>query len=357
MKLIKKEYRWIILAIITIIIRIILGFFPQVIETIYSRGVFLGIRWLIDNTTARLPFPMLYLLVFAFAITVFLAFRQWFALWQIKALTFSKVFLSIGNFLSVVIISFLILWGFNYGREPLEKQLNLNTQTLNLEQIIKETEAATIEINNARKHIPNTDTFALSNEYLPKHLVDTMRRLLVKVLNDYNYPTTGKVQGRLIVPKGFLMRLGASGIYLPWIGEGNIDASLHATQLPFTIAHELAHGYGFGDEGSCNFWAYLACLESDNPMLQYSGKLTYWRYIASEYKYFQPEAYAIFRAENLNRGVHNDLEAIYANREKYPTIIPFQNQAYDTYLKFQGVEDGIESYSRMVLLVKAWKAR
>ena len=59
----------------------------------------------------------------------------------------------------------------------------------------------------------------------------------------------------------------------------------------------------------------------------------------------------------MSRGAHNDLEAIYENREKYRTIIPFHNQAYDTYLKFQGVEEGIESYNRMVLLVKAWKAR
>lgn len=357
MKLLQKKYRWISLAIFAIIIRIILGFFPQLIETIYSRGIFLAIRWLIDNTTARLPFAMLYLLLFAFLLSLFLAFRQWFILWKKERLSFAKVALSIGNFLGFVVFSFLILWGFNYGRQSVEEQLELNTKTLNLEQIISETKQATIEINEARKNIPNADTFALSNEFLPPNLVDTMRQLLVSVLKSYNYPTTGKVQGRLIVPKGFLMRLGASGIYLPWIGEGNIDASLQATQLPFTIAHELAHGYGFGDEGSCNFWAYLACLESKNPVIRYAGKLTYWRYIASEYKFFKPEEYEAFRAKNLSRAVYNDLEAIYQNRDKYPNIIPFQNQAYDTYLKFQGVEDGIESYSRMVLLVKAWKVR
>ncbi len=357
MKLLKREYRWIIIGLITILVRIILGFFPKIIETVYSRGLFLSIRWIIDNTTARLPFPMFYLLIIAFLFVVEFAFRQWYILWQNKQLSFAKIGLSIGNFLGFVIFFFLILWGFNYGRESVESQLNLNTQTLNLNQIIEETEKATLDINQSRQLIPNSDTFALSNTDLPNNLVDTMRQLLVKVLRDYNYPTTGKVQGRLIVPKGLLMRLGASGIYLPWIGEGNIDASLHATQLPFTIAHELAHGYGFGDEGSCNFWAYLACLESNNAMIQYSGKLTYWRYIASEYKYFQPEAYEIFRANNLSRGVYNDLEAIYTNREKYPTIIPFQNEAYDTYLKFQGVEEGIESYGRMVLLVNAWKVK
>jgi hypothetical protein len=350
-----KKYRWIICAAVLIIIRIVLGFFPQVIETVYSRGLFLGIRWLIDNTTARLPFPMLYVMGSILGFLLIKKSYEWVKLYQKKALNKEVILLPIGNFLSITVILFLILWGFNYARQPLEKQLGLNTQVLDLKQIIKETKWATKEINLARNEILNADTNALTVDFLPPNLEDTMRQLLVNVLKKYNYPTVGNMRGRLIYPKGLLMRLGASGIYLPWIGEGQVDAALTPAQLPFVMAHELAHGYGFGDEGSCNFWGYLACLASENPMIRYSGKLAYWRYIAAEYKYYQPEAYEIFRAENISRGVFNDLENMYTNGDKYPPIIPFQNQAYDTYLKFQGVEEGIESYSRMVLLVRAWK--
>ena len=352
-----KKYRWIYLMIFFISIRILLSFFPNVVEHVYSRGLFLVIRWFIDHTTARLPFPTLYIFIGIIGWLLFNTGIQWWQLFQQNKLKRLDLILPIANFMSITIVFFLLLWGFNYAREPLENQLHLETKKLNLEEIINETTVATLAANQARSIIPNADTNALSNNFLPPNLEDTMRQLLVKALTKYGYPTVGKTRCRVIYPKGLLMRLGASGIYLPWIGEGHVDGALTAAQIPFTIAHEMAHGYGFGDEGSCNFWGYVACMTSDNPTIRYSGTLAYWRYIASEYKYFQPEAYEVFRANNLSIGMKNDLELIYQNHEKYRNLIPYQDAAYDTYLKFQGVEEGIESYSRMVLLVKAWKSR
>jgi len=352
-----KKYRWIYLLLIFIAIRILLGFFPSVVETIYSRGLFLGIRWLIDNTTGRLPFPVLYVFLIIICWQVIRIGYQWLQLLQQKKLQRQDILLPIANFFSIAIVLFLLLWGFNYARIPLENQLQLETKKLNLEEIINETKNATNIAKHARSNIPNADTNALSIDFLPSNLEDTMRQLLVNSLDKYGYPTVGKTRGRIIYPKGLLMRLGASGIYLPWVGEGHVDGAQTAAQMPFTLAHEMAHAYGFGDEGSCNFWGYIACISSDNPTIRYAGALAYWRYIAAEYKFFKPEEYEAFRAENLSIGMKNDLELIYQNHEKYPNIIPYQNAAYDTYLKFQGVEEGIESYSRMVLLVKAWKSR
>lgn len=358
-KCFQKKYRWITLGTIAIIVRIIVGFSPAWVETIYSRGIFQGIRWLFDFTIALSPVPLFYLLVLLLIYGLVRFYRKnqlewtrldWRARWQ-------SLGWQVANFFGFVVFSFMILWGFNYARVPIEEQITIHPNTLNLREIIEETTWATQRANALREQILNVDTAAINHIPLNEPLQPYMRCLLEQVLRQYNYPTGGRVRGRQIYPKGFLMRMGIAGIYLPWIGEGHADGGLHVLQLPFTLAHEMAHGYGFGDEGTCNFLAYLACQASDNPAIQYAGQLTYWRYIASEYKLFRPTEFAFFRSNQLSRGMHNDLAAIYANREQYPEWFPYQDQFNDLYLKFQGIEDGIENYNRMVSLVRAWRLK
>jgi len=118
------------------------------------------------------------------------------------------------------------LWGFNYARIPIEQQLNFQSKPLDLQEIKTKFNEYTILLDSLRENIPNADTAALSEDFLPENLENTMRDLLTATLTDINYPTTGRVRGRLIYPKGVLIRNNASGIYIPFIAEGNIDGGL-----------------------------------------------------------------------------------------------------------------------------------
>ena len=104
--------------------------------------------------------------------------------------------------------------------------------------------------------------------------------------------------------------------------------------------------------------AYLACTQSENPFLQYVGQLSYWRYLASNYRRYKKEDYSDFYKKNVPEGVKNDLHAIYAEMDKYPEIFPqIRDAAYNTYLKAQGISEGMKNYSRILMLVKAWKEK
>ncbi len=355
MKKIDKRYIWIGLGVLTLLMRWLLGFMPTFVENVYSRGLYTGVRWLFDYTVTRLPFPLFYVLAF-----ILLVWMVWAIIKVIKRKRSWKKrlgngLLSIGAFAGGAVFLFMWLWGFNYARVPLESQLNFQPEPLSYEEV----EAAFIKntalLDSLRQNIPNTDTNALSAAYLPDKLEHKMRDLLVEVLEELDYTAPGRVRGRLIYPKGIMRRTGSSGIYIPFIGEGNIDGSLHHLSMPFTIAHEMAHGYGHGDEGTCNFLAYLACQRSTDPYIRYAGQYSYWRYLRSALRGLDYEAYQALETE-FPVGIHNDLESLKKSWAEYQTWFPdFHDWLYDGYLKSQGVSEGLQSYSRVVMMVEAWE--
>ena len=352
-----KKYFWIILAITLILLRWIGGMFPTSIEFVYSRGLFLGIRAIFDYTIGLLPIPMFY--VFFILLIAFLVkyIKQAFQIKKPFKQRIGKFGFHALRFVSIIIVWFLVTWGYNYGRIPIENQLDLTLKPLSIQEIKEETQWTTRKAIELRKLVADIDTNALGQEFLPKDLENEMRASLKSVLAELGYPTFGRVRARELHP-GVLLRLRTAGVYWFFVGEGNIDSGLHPLQKPFTTAHEMAHGYGFGDEGTCNFLAYLACLKSNQAYVRYAGMLTYWRYIAREYKIREPEKYQQFRDANLSKGIGNDLVAIYENGQKYPSILnSVRDATYDTYLKAQGLDDGLENYNRIVVLVNGWKRK
>lgn len=153
------------------------------------------------------------------------------------------------------------------------------------------------------------------------------------------------------------MRFHVSGIYIPFFGEGYTAGKLTAVEKPFTLAHEMAHGLGFADEGSANFLAYLACESSENHMIQYSGRLAYWSYIAGEMAALSKEEYIeIF--QRMTPGMIADLKQISENWRQYRgTLAKIGEKVNERYLKSQGVKEGLRSYNRMVVLVAAWRKK
>lgn len=351
----KGKWIWIVLGALAIFVRVLLSFSPELTETIYSRGIFVGIRYLIDYTLGWMPVPMVLVFIAGLIGFLFFKIKNLFHTHQSYSNSFQRVGLSIFAFLGGVIFFFLVLWGFNYGRLPVENSMGLDPQPLTMEELKTELDINTLEVKLARQNVPNITEAPVTHLFLPVDLESEIRTILENLLEKLDYPIGGKVRGRLLRPKGILLRFSTAGVYFPWTGESNVDAGLHPVQIPFTLAHEFAHGYGFTDEGTCNFLAYLACIQSDNPFFQYSGQLSYWRYLASAYRRFDKENYTKY-FEALPKGMIADIYDIDNNSRKYPDILPeIRDVAYDTYLKTQGISEGMKNYSRVVMLVKSWR--
>ena len=70
---------------------------------------------------------------------------------------------------------------------------------------------------------------------------------------------------------------------------------------------------------------------------------------------YDNEDYQAFR-ETLPTGIVSDLNAIAENRRLYPSIFPnARNLIYDSYLKAQGIEEGLQNYNRVIMLVESFE--
>jgi Protein of unknown function (DUF3810) len=256
------------------------------------------------------------------------------------------------SFISFMVFWFMFLWGFNYIREPFDKQINVKISQIDSISLKKELIIAASEVTESRNKLTQHIVFKAE---LPNDFEDKMRQDISSFLNKNGFKNGGRLRGRQITPDGIMFRFGISGIYMPYIGESNIDNATHPLEKPFTMAHEMAHGYGWTDEATANFIAYLTCINSDDLLTQYSGYLMYYRYVASNYRRGNPEKYKVFRSQ-LPEGLVKDLEAINKRIQEYPTWFE-TNKMNNAFLKAQGVKEGTASYSRVVTLVYSWRNR
>ena len=92
------------------------------------------------------------------------------------------------------------------------------------------------------------------------------------------YPNAKPVMGSY-----FMYQAGIIGVYFPFTMEANYNTYTSVTYTPEVIAHELSHLKGYIYEDEANFIAYLACINSDNDMLKYSGYLSVLNYTNNDY--------------------------------------------------------------------------
>ncbi|MBK7336177.1 MAG: DUF3810 family protein [Saprospirales bacterium] len=337
---------WIGLFLLALAFRAILS--SEAMESFYSMGIYPSVRHVQGFFSGLSPVPLVYLLLLALlAITVrvFIVKGRRRGLWAILSAVFFLAF------------SFLALWGFHYKRVPFEKKTGLSVKPLDAIALEEEYDLATMDVLASRGEMRHPLDSGMTGFYAFPHLERALLPRVKAAVGGWGYPVGGKVRARMIYPKGILLRFSSSGVYLPWTGEGHIDAGLHPLNWPFVIAHEMSHGYGIANEGACNFLAYQVCSTDPDPYIRYAGNLYYWRYAAYEMKRFCPLELEE-RIQALPEGIRMDLQAIRDNYDSYPDLIPrWKDLVYDSFLKSQGLKEGILSYDKVLVLTHAWRKR
>ncbi|OPZ91016.1 MAG: hypothetical protein BWY74_02110 [Firmicutes bacterium ADurb.Bin419] len=334
--------------------------FPDLVEKFYSSGIYKFIVAPINLIAGFFPFSLGEFLLVGFIVLIITQLiRLIIILFKTPAKLKNLLLGSLINimvFISVIYFSFVVLWGLNYQRLPFSQIAALDVQKASVEDLAAVCDNLLTQANELRKYVREDENGIM---ILSAGKQDALKRAYKGYENAAKvYP---EFEGFYSRPKGVVLSevmsyLGIEGIYFPFTGEANINASITDPPFPFTTCHEMAHQRGFAREDEANYIAYIACKSHPDKDFQYSGILYALIYASNALYQNSPDRYSQIRA-NYSEGISRDLNAINQYWKKYETPVEeFSSSINNTYLKANRQEDGIKSYGRMVdLLIAEYK--
>ena len=335
-----------------IFLRILFSQQSQLIDNWYTNGFFLFLRPLFDYTIGFLPFPAFYPFLLLLVLGLVWKIRQWIKHDRFKPRSWAYSLTSVFSFGVFVVGLFLFVWGFNYAGSSVENKMGFALEPISPEELKRELEEQTDLLSKLRDDL--TDSI-FTQRVFSEAMTEEIRTQLLVVLKEYGFPHNGHPRLRFLYPKGSLLAISTAGFYWPFVGECHVDPGLHPLQIPHVIAHELSHAYSITNEGACNFLAWMACRQSQDDYVRYAAQLSYWRQLNSSYRQTDKEGHSAF-FKTVDPRIVSDLYAIRDHMDQYPEYFTaLRNLFYGSYLRVQGVSEGLASYGRVVNLVMSWK--
>ena len=164
-----------------------------------------------------------------------------------------------------------------------------------------------------------------------------------------------------LVSSDFFSQQYMCGYYFPFSLEANYNDVMYLMNKPATMCHELAHLRGYIFEDEANFISFLACIQSEDLVFQYSGYLSVLYYLDNDFYDAVGRNWELYSAQPaISEQVHQD--NIFLTDEEWDRINgkalidteivdEISDVVVDTTLKVNGVSDGMISYNRVVELL------
>jgi uncharacterized protein DUF3810 len=238
---------------------------------------------------------------------------------------------------AVIYLWFLLFWGFNYRRMPLERKLAYDPSRITRDHGV---ELGRLAVERANALVEEARVAPIDTAALLGALRSVQAHLRERPLSVAPEPKRSLLAL-------YFRKAAIDGMTDPFFLEIVVNPDLLPSERPFVIAHEWAHIAGFADESEANFIAWLTCLRA-SPAAQYSAWLSAYQHISSGL----PLEDRRTLAGALSTAVRADL---IAERERFnrssPAVRTAARGAYDTYLRANRIEEGIANYNAVVRLM------
>ena len=250
-----------------------------------------------------------------------------------------------------LVVWMYIGWGTNYFRTPLYTRMDVQPASYDETAFSRFLSDYTQDLNGS----------ALSQVAFERNkLEESIKEFYSANLTEYGYTALRPWQH---VKNPFLNPLysavGVQGFMGPFFCESQLNMDLPEVEVPFVMAHELAHLAGVTSEAEANYWAYVYCSQSDVPGVRYSGNLALLPYVSTSASTLLSEAqYATWSAY-----VSPKAKADYAaNREfwdsmRVKVVDSIQRWMMDQFLKTNGVTEGAKDYYGVIGMIMTLKPK
>lgn len=337
--------RWRAAVVIAAVAAAFLPIPPSVIESLYSSRLFPPFQILATGVSNRVSFAL-------FDILILVVVGWWLGqgIRDVRsarrngwARAVTRVAVRTTTMAAAAYLAFLLAWGLNYRRVPLETKLRFDPGRVSAA-------AAVALANETVARVNALYESAHQAGWASADVIDgSLAEAFARARRDLGV-TANTIPG---LPKRTLLdvyfrRAGVSGMTDPYFLETFVASDLLPFERPFVVAHEWGHLAGLADEGDANFLAWLTCLRG-NLAHQYSGWLSLYGEVAGGLD----RADAAEVSRKLGDGPREDLRAI---RERYlhnvnPHVSAAGWRVYDQYLKANRIEEGAASYADVVRLI------
>ncbi|HSN66438.1 MAG TPA: DUF3810 domain-containing protein, partial [Fusibacter sp.] len=262
-----------------------------------------------------------------------------------------KSILRILQYLSVLYVAFMLLWGFNYNRISISEIMGFEVMTYSTEELAELTESLIASANTLRIHqLEDSEGVMVS--------AGTYKEIFARAHEGYN--ALGKSVKALSGPYGrpkpvfaseLMLYTGITGVYFPYTAEANVNVAVPDLLLPATTLHEMAHQRGIAPEDEANFVAYLTAIKHPDKDFNYSGTVLALIHTMNAL-YAQDSELAMTLRKTYSEGLDRDMAYYSRFWKAYEgRTNEVADQVNDTYLKASGETEGVKSYGLMVDLL------
>ena len=331
-----------------------IGLASPVFADFFNRYISSAVRATTATLTGWIPFSLaetllLFLPVIVVSLVVYAV--------RFRCDSWRTVFVYIGEICAIVaFLVSLFIWSFGmaYQGTGLEDKLDLDRRDVSVEEL-EETALILVEQVNA---LADEIDFRKSDfsvmPYSLSELNDKLLEAYRKVDDEIPYLQTLNSRLKPVINSELMSHAHITGVYTYFTGEANLNMVFPDYTLPYTAAHELAHQRGIAREDEANFIAFLVCIASDDPYIQYSGYLNMFEYVVSALNSVDTAKNQAVFGELDRRAYFEEVSyAEFYAKYRHSKVSTVSNAVNDTYLKLQGTP-GAKSYGMVVDLAVAY---